>query len=146
MDMDRNPSDGPDEPHEEAFYAILTTTLSRGMAEDLCQQIRNDGLGAFSDQHWEFVRRRNAYGWGFRNLSLQNDSHIVATVSHGTRCRVHERFKIDERTARERTGADRRHTMIVQKDGGEVLVEGLMLFQGRWLYSTVLEVFQGFEV
>ncbi|KAG6356187.1 hypothetical protein INS49_015574 [Diaporthe citri] len=124
--MDRGRSDGP-----------------RTEAKDLRAQIRTRGLDVFSEPQWEPIMQSTGSGWQFRH-HVGRGMETFTTIRRGNRKGFNEVLRQDGYRKAKRL------TMIVQQDGGEVLVEGIICENerkcSRTPTSTLLEIFEGFEV
>ena len=137
MDMDPDPYNGPYEPHEEHLYAVLTTNLGRDEARCFREQVRNSGWGAFSVSPWTFEWHQGATR--FRH---KDRGKTATSITHGNI----EVFKQWLQQEMQKTVKKRRRMMIVQSDGGEVSVEGLVPERNHTSTFAVLEIFEEFEM
>ena len=149
--MKPDTSDGPYEPCEERFYTLLVTRLSRTEAKQLRKQIRYSGWDAIYTFPWQFfeeVPNKGIIGWQFRrndNTQLDTLTYICGGNQEGIRRQMVQEGKSPWDT--------RRIMMIVQRDGGEVRVDGLVAKAPKGKPATVgkpntaaLDVFAQFEV
>lgn len=150
-DVKPDTSDGPYEPCEERFYTLLVTRLSRTEAKQLRKQIRYSGWDAIYTFPWQFfeeVPNKGTIGWQFRrndNTQLDTLTYICGGNHEGIRRQMVQEGKSPWDT--------RRIMMIVQRDGGEVRVDGLVAKAPKGKPNTVgkpttaaLDVFAQFEV
>ncbi|KAK7698950.1 hypothetical protein SLS64_012005 [Diaporthe eres] len=141
--MDRGRSDGPYDPHEEPLYTVLHTGLSRTEAKDLRAQIRTRGLNVFSEPHWEPMKHQKGSGW-------RHKQHVGGKWGTFTTIRRGNRRGFNGVLCADGHRKAKRLSMIVQQDGGEVLVEGIICQKSgkmsRTPNSFLLEVFDGFNV
>lgn len=140
MNIDRDPCDEPYDPPGERLYTVLLTKLDRREAQDLRDQIRNQGLGAFSDPEWSFLRTVIGRVPRFR----RNDEESTASsISRGNREGVDEAML---RERRRKKSEKRRNVMIVEQDGGELSIEELIPIGIQSRTNAVLKIFEMFEV
>ena len=136
----------PFEPHVEPLYAVMITRLPRTEAKRLRDQIRHHGLGVFYSPEWFLVETIQARKPRFMRTERLKTSSFVS-------CGTREGFKHELRKTRRIPQGRRPRLMIVQRDGGEVLVEGLEpalrprpSSRDQSLTDTVLGLFGQFEV
>jgi hypothetical protein len=136
----------PFEPHVEPLYAVMITRLPRTEAKRLRDQIRHHGLGVFYNPEWFLRATGQAQIPRFKHTERLKTSSFVS-------CGTREGFKHELRKTRRIVQGIRPLLMIVQRDGGEVLVEGLEpalrprpSSRDQSLTDTVLGLFGQFEV
>lgn len=137
--IDPDPCDdpyGPPGQPGERLYTVLITKLNRAEAKHLRRQIRNQGLGAFSDIQWalkDFVRIPRAYRRG-----QLGDSYVCRGNREG----------VDSALRQERLKhrPDRRTVMIVEQDGGVLSIKELIPIHPQTRTTAVLKIFEMFEV
>lgn len=150
-DVKLDTSDGPYEPCEERFYPLLVTRLNRTEAKKLRKQVRYSGWDAIYTFPWIFfeeVPNKGTIGWQFRrndNPQLDTLTYICGGNQEGIRRQMVEEGKVP--------WDRRRIMMIVQRDGGEVRVDGLVAKAPKGKPTTVgnpntaaLDLFDQFEV
>lgn len=150
-DVKPDTSDGPYEPCEERFYTLLVTRLIRTEAKQLRKQIRYSGWDAIYTSPWIFFEEepnKGRIGWQFRrndNSQLDTLTYICGGNQEGIRQQMRQEGKTPWDT--------RRIMMIVQRDGGEVRVDGLVAKAPKGKPTTVgkpttaaLNLFDQFEV
>lgn len=141
MDMHQDLANGLYDPHQNN-YTVLNTRLSRVEAKDLRDQIRNIGLDAFAAPEWKPHPDRDGTvsGWQFRH-SRRRHRESISRVFRGDREGINKYLMNEEKFV-----SQKRISMIVQRDGGEVKVERIVTKPGWTLTHTVLEIFEDFEV
>lgn len=141
--IDLGRSNGPYDPHQEPLYTTLHTRLSRTEAKDLRVQIRTRGLDVFSEPQWEPIMHKRGAGW-------QLKSHVGRKGEIFTNIRRSNRRGINAAMRQDDFRNSKRLSMTVERDGGEVLVEGIICGKPpqRILTPTsiLLEIFEGFQV
>ncbi|KAI7779259.1 hypothetical protein LA080_001022 [Diaporthe eres] len=141
--MDRGRSDGPYDPHEEPLYTVLHTGLSRTEAKDLRTQIRTRGLNVFSEPDWEPMMQQKGSGWRHKH-HVGRKWESLTTIRRGNRRGFNRVLCADGHRKAKRL------SIIVQQDGGEVLVEGIICQKSgkksRTPTSFLMEIFDGFNV
>lgn len=148
----QDPSGEPYELHIEPAYAILKTHLERSAAKRLREAIRHDGLNIFSHTSWALHQNDSnkqtepKFGRTDRGTSMH-----FSFVSLGNR----EGFNAALRKVGKLPLKRRPLLMIVQRDGGELRVEGLKhgrlkdssgRYQIASFVNTLLDLFKQFEV
>lgn len=143
-DVKPDTSDGPYDPCQERFYTLMVTRLSRTEAKKLRKQVRYSGWDAMYTFPWkplEEGRARGIMGWQFRRIdNIQLDS--LTFIGGGNWEGIHQTMIREGYSTWER----RRIMMIVQRDGGEVRIDGLVAKKPKSPTSAALEVFDQFEV
>lgn len=135
---DADPRDGPYDPHQEQLFAAMITKLSRNEAKDLRERFREIGLDHFFTPFWRREKRR---GWKFTPFGGQS-SKSSSFFANCNRRGFHTHLTQEGAEPRDK----RRVSMIVQCDGGEVRVEGLVCKYRRQTFGAVLGVFDQFQV
>lgn len=143
MNVEPDTSDGPYDPCEERLYTLMTTKLNRTEAKKLRKKVRDSGWDPFDGPPWEpIVRPQNrTTGWQFRRADI-NQRNCLTSICSGNRLGIHSLLLLEGRSP----WRTRRFLTIVQRDGGEVHINGLLAKPKRSTTAAALEVFDKFEV
>lgn len=143
MDVIPDKMDGPYETCEERIYTLLTTKLGRTEAKKLREKVRHSGWDPFDGLPWKPIKRSRVIplGWQFRRTDIDH-FHSLTIICGGNRTGILDVMRREGRRAR----GERRFMTIVQRDGGEVHVNGLLAKSTRTTTSTALDIFDKFEV
>lgn len=143
MNVEPDTSDGPYETCEERLYTIMATKLSRTEAKELRKKVRDSGWDPFDGPPWEPIAWPHGptIGWQFRRIDMV-PRKCLTTICGGTRIGVRNLLLKEGRAAPH----ERRFVTIVQRDGGEIHVNGLLGKFNRSNTAAAVEVFDKFEV
>lgn len=98
-------------------------------------------MDVFSEPPWEFILgpRGRESRWQFKHRATY-ESESMTTIRRGNREGINRFLRLESHRRLKRV------LMIVQRDGGEVLVEGIVCKKNRSPNSTLLKLFERFEV
>lgn len=150
VDMEQDPYDGPWDPHDEPVYMMLITRDDRNEAKRLRDQLRHHGFPILRGE-W-FLEKQGAIPIGLLGrltFDHRTSRRTPFDVAWANREAVDDTMEEE----RKRHRIQRRRVLLVQRDGGEVRVDGLKRKHkptggpsDLTFTTTLLDLFKDFEV